>query len=85
MASLTFLTGTKLLVGLSSGPYGTTDQGFYLYDVSMLSTPQSQAGQPCYNGGTGCYDDNGNKYGAGPTYVTWYHTSNHPLAAAYIP
>ncbi len=82
VTSLTFLSPTKLLIGVRTEPNGTADQGFYLYDVSTLSTPQTQPGQPC---SSGCYDDKGAAYGAGPTYVTRYLTSNHPLVAAYIP
>ena len=79
--SLRFLSPTKLLIAVRTGPNGTADQGFYLYDVSTLSTPQTQPGQPCSGG---CYNDQGAQYGAGPTYVTRYLTSNHPLVSAYI-
>jgi hypothetical protein len=76
--SLKFLTSTKLLIGVQT--YDTTWQGFYIYDVSNLTTPAG-GGQPC----SPCYDQFGNAFGAGPTYVAFHHTTNHPLASAFKP
>ncbi len=76
--SLKFLTSTKLLIGVQT--YDGTYQGFYIYDVSSLSVPAG-GGQPC----SPCYDQFGNAFGAGPTFVAFHHTTNHPLASAFKP
>jgi hypothetical protein len=76
--SLKFLTSTKLLIGLQT--YDGTWQGFYIYDVSSLTVPAGGS-QPC----NPCYDQFGNAFGAGPTFVAFHHTTNHPLAAAFKP
>jgi hypothetical protein len=76
--SLKFLTSTKLLIGLQT--YDGTWQGFYIYDVSSLTVPAG-GGQPC----SPCYDQFGNAFGAGPTFVAFHKTTNHPLASAFKP
>src|ERR1700681_252273 len=84
ITSLRFLNSHKLLIGFQTDK--TALQGFYLYDVTSLNTPGSagqpvSASQPC----NPCFDLNGNPFGAGPTQVAFFHTTNHPLAAAYHP
>ncbi len=76
--SLKFLTSTKLLIGVQT--YDGTWQGFYIYDVSSLTVPAG-GGQPC----SPCYDQFGNAFGAGPTFVAFHKTTNHPLASAFKP
>jgi hypothetical protein len=78
VTSLKFLTTTKLLIGVQT--YDGTYQGFYIYDVSNLTVPAG-GGQPC----SPCYDQFGNAFGAGPTFVAYHKTTNHPLASAYKP
>ncbi|HZO92292.1 MAG TPA: hypothetical protein VFB22_00865 [Candidatus Baltobacteraceae bacterium] len=82
--SLKFLTSHKLLIGVQT--YDGTYQGFYIYDVSNLNVPGSAGyptgtGQPC----SPCYDQFGNAFGAGPTFVAFHKTTNHPLASAFKP
>jgi hypothetical protein len=80
--SLKFLTSTKLLIGLQT--YDGTWQGFYIYDVSSLTVPAGGS-QPCNASNSTCYDQFGNVYGAGPTFVAFHQTTYHPLAAAFKP
>ncbi len=84
ITSLRFITSHKLLIGFQTDK--TALQGFYLYDVTSLNTPGSPgqpvtASQPC----NPCYDLNGNAFGAGPAQLGFFHTTNHPLGAAFHP
>ena len=80
VTSLRFLSATKLLIGFYSDK--AAYQGFYLYNVGTLSTPNTTgAGQPCTP--STCFDPNGNAIGSSPTLVAFFQTVHHPLAAAY--